>query len=238
MISQSQKIQVQNFLQLQRLPYDVLLEIRDHFEHQIESSQNEQNISFEEAFLRTKIAWKPDFSLVKKSFFSFGKVPRLVKEIQKETQRKILKKSLVIAVLLIALQFISAKFLQHEFYFLITVISYLFVGMLILWMVIAYLFSTLNQERTRAEKYYYNQILNIFLISILLGMFGVFIKLPTNSFAIVYDFINGINEYPVQYFIAATVSSLFKKAVAFYLFFMFMDREQSVRKIKSFRTSF
>lgn len=237
MITPSQKIQVQNYLQMQRLPFDVQVEIRDHFEQQLESLQIEKDLSFEEAFLRTKIAWKLDFRLVKKSFFPFGKVPRLVKEIQKETQKKILAKSLSIAVLLMALQFISAKFLQHEYYLLINGISYILVGMVTLWMIIAYLFSKLNQERTRAESYYYTQILNIFLVSILLGMFGVFTKLPINSFDIVYDFINGINEYPVQYFIAAAVSSLFKKGVAFYLFFMLMDREQSIRKIKSYQNS-
>lgn len=237
MISSSQKIQVHNYLQIQKLPIDVLLEIRDHFEQQIESLQIEHNITFEEAFLRTKIAWKPDFRLVKKSFFSFGKVPRIVKDIQKETQKKILTKSLTIAIFIKALQFITAKFLQHEYYILIAGIIYILVGMVTLWMIIAYLFSKLKQNRTRAERYYYTQILNIFLISIVLGIFGVFTKLPINSFAIVYDFINGIHAYPAQYFMAATVSSLFKTGVAFYLFFMFMDREESIRKIKSYPTS-
>lgn len=236
MISATEKEQIHKYLLSKKLPIDVLLEVRDHFENQVESFEQEKEISFNDAFILTQNAWEKDFRLVKKSFFSFGKVPAIVKEIQKETTKKLVKKSLIIAIALILFQFLTAKFLVKDYYFIINVAIYSIFGVLILGMILIYVFSRINKQRTRAEKYFYNQILNIFLVSILLGAFGVFTKLPTNSFKIIYDFVNGINEYPAEYFVAAITSSTFNMTITFYLFFILLDRAKSIKKVKNYLT--
>lgn len=237
MISPTEKLQIHNYLLSKQLPIDVLMEVSDHFEIQLKSLEQEKDISFNEAFILTQKAWEKDFRLVRKSFFSFGKVPAIVKEIQKETNKKLLKKSLTIAITLVLFQFLTAFLLDEAYYMLVNVLIYTLLGLLIFMMILVYVFSRIKKQRTRAEKYYYNQILNIFLVSILLGVFGVFTKLPTNSFKIIYNFINGIQEFSTDYFIAAVTSTMFKMAVTFYFFFMLRDRAKSIGKIKEYQSS-
>ena len=237
MISPTEKLQIHNYLLSKQLPIDVLMEVSDHFEIQLKSLEQEKDISFNEAFILTQKAWEKDFRLVRKSFFSFGKVPVIVKEIQKETNRRLFKKSLLIAVITFLFQFITGKFLIEEYYYLFNVVIYALVNVLILGMISFYIFSRNNQQRTRAENYYYNQIINIFLMYILLGAFGAFTKLPTNSFKVIYDFVQGINSFSAEYYMAAVASTVFKTATTFYLLLMLDDRAKSIRKIKEYQSS-
>lgn len=89
MISSTEQTQIHDYLIYKKLPIDILLEVQDHFENQIESLERENNISFQEAFLLSKMSWEKDFKLVRKSFFSFSHVPRIVKETQKEVTSKL-----------------------------------------------------------------------------------------------------------------------------------------------------
>lgn len=232
-----QQIQIRTFLLSKKLPIDVLLEVEDHFTDQVIKLQQNKNISFIEAFLITKNSWENDFKLVKKSVFSFGKVPRIVKSIQKEKTNELIKKSLIIAVAVLLFQLISAKIMLMDHYFIANIIIYLLVGFLILMMLFIYIFSSIQKQRTRAEQYFYNQILNIFLWYIILGIFGVFTKLPTNSFKVIYDYVNGLQEFSTDYFVAATLSIIFKTTITLYFFYMLRDRAKSLRKIKRYQVS-
>ncbi len=235
MIDSNHKSQIRSYLISKNLPTDILLEVQDHIENQIESVQIEKNISLQEAFIDVQVRWQNEFKMVKKSFFSFGKVPRIVREIQEETNRKFIKKSAIIAVLLLSFQLSSAKLLVREYYFITNALIYILTGFAIFGMLVVYLFSRIKKQRTRAERYFYNQLLNIFLFYIILSMFGTFTKLPTNSFKIVYDFVNGVNEFSVSYFMAATASLLFKSAITFYFFLMLNDRAKSIRNLKNYK---
>lgn len=236
MIDSTQKSQIRNYLISKNLPTDILLEVQDHIENQIESLYAENNVSFQEAFIDVQVSWQKEFTMVKKSFFSFGKVPRIVKEIQKETNRKFAKKSIIAALLLLIFQLVSAKTLLTDHYFITNILIYLLTGLSIMGVLIIYIFSSIKKQRTRAERYFYNQLLNIFLCYILLGIFGTFTRLPTNSFKVIHDFVNGIHEFSAEYFVAAIVSILFKTAVTFYFFFMLTDRAKSIRKIRNYQS--
>lgn len=238
MMTLSEKTHIRNYLISKKLPLDVLMEVTDHFEIQVESFQRDEEISFDEAFKLTENVWQKDFRLTKKSFFSFGKVPVIVKEIQRETNKKLLKKSLTIAFALMLLQFLTAKFMMKDYYFMINAVIYVLLGILIVVLIIVYAFSRISKQRTRAEKYFYNQLLNIFLVSILLAILGVFTKLPTNSFKVVYEFLHGSNLFSTEIFIAAVTSIVFKTAVTFYLYFMLQDRSASIRKVKDYENSY
>lgn len=232
MLDPNHKSQIRDYLISKKLPTDILLEVQDHWENQMNQILSLENKSFQEAFIEVKVSWNHELSMVKKSFLSFGKVPAIVKSIQKQNSEKILKKSLAIAAVLTFLQLLSAKFLEREFYFMVNVSVYLLLSGLIFIMLLTYLFSKIKKDRTRAELYFYNQILNIFLWYIVLGFFGAFTPLPTNSFKVVYNFVNGINEYPNAYFVAALVSTFFKSVVTFYFLNMLRDRAKAINMLK------
>lgn len=235
MISSTEQTQIRDYLIYKKLPIDILLEVQDHFENQIESLERENNISFQEAFLLAKMSWEKDFKLVRKSLFSFSRVPRIVKETQKEVTSKLIIKSSIITFALLFFQLITARFMAHEYYLLINVLIYLMAGLLILEMTLVYIFSKIDKKRTRAEQYFNNQLLQIFIFYIILGIFGAFTKFPTNSFKVIYDFVNGVYQFSADYFFAAVVSMLFTRGVTFYLFFMLNDRAKSIKKIKKFQ---
>jgi len=69
MFSKEQEQQVTDYLILNKLPLDILLEVRDHMISQVTDLQVQENLSFEKASFNTKIAWEPEFKMMKYFFF-------------------------------------------------------------------------------------------------------------------------------------------------------------------------
>ena len=57
MFTDSQLSEIRNYLLSKKLPIDILIEVNDHFISQISDLQREENLSFEEAFEKTKLTW-------------------------------------------------------------------------------------------------------------------------------------------------------------------------------------
>ena len=57
MIIEQQESEIRNYLLSKKLPIDILIEVNDHFISQISDLQREENLSFEEAFEKTKLSW-------------------------------------------------------------------------------------------------------------------------------------------------------------------------------------
>ena len=57
MITAPQLTEIRNYLLAKKLPIDILIEVNDHFVSQILDLQREENLSFEEAFEKTKLSW-------------------------------------------------------------------------------------------------------------------------------------------------------------------------------------
>ena len=57
MLSETQLTEIRNYLLSKKLPIDILIEVNDHFISQISDVQREENLSFEEAFEKTKLSW-------------------------------------------------------------------------------------------------------------------------------------------------------------------------------------
>ena len=70
MIIEQQESEIRNYLLSKKLPIDILIEVNDHFISQISDLQREENLSFEEAFLKVKTRWNFEFILFRKNFFS------------------------------------------------------------------------------------------------------------------------------------------------------------------------
>src|SRR6218665_1624016 len=60
MLSETQLTEIRNYLLSKKLPIDILIEVNDHFISQISDVQREENLSFEEAFEKTKLSWEKE----------------------------------------------------------------------------------------------------------------------------------------------------------------------------------
>ena len=63
MMTEIQLTEIRNYLLSKKLPIDILIEVNDHFVSQISDLQKDENLSFEEAFEKTKENWKADLTL-------------------------------------------------------------------------------------------------------------------------------------------------------------------------------
>ena len=109
MITQNQEHQIEAYLYSKKLYHNLHLEIKDHFLSQISDAMMTYNIGFQEAFLKTKLAWKEELEMVHADPFSFKKVARIEKEILQKRFRKIIFSSSICSVLFIGFFFINPE---------------------------------------------------------------------------------------------------------------------------------
>ena len=63
MITNVQEDEVELYLCSRKLYSPLLYEVKDHFISQISQLMNEKSLSFQEAFLETKISWKNELEI-------------------------------------------------------------------------------------------------------------------------------------------------------------------------------
>ncbi|KUJ50532.1 hypothetical protein [Chryseobacterium sp. JAH] len=99
MITSAEEKQVDDYLILNKLPLDILLEVRDHMIAQISDLQLRENLDFEQSFFKTKIAWEPEFKMTKYALFYSEEIPLIFKKIAKAKYVNILRKALSVALI-------------------------------------------------------------------------------------------------------------------------------------------
>lgn len=102
MITEAQENKITDYLVAQELSLDILVEIRDHMMSQISDIQFNENISFEEAFLKVKESWNGEFKMVNYLLFYPVKIPFIAKRIIQEKYSGLFKKSLMVGALAFA----------------------------------------------------------------------------------------------------------------------------------------
>ncbi|MCA6069255.1 hypothetical protein JI747_018980 [Chryseobacterium sp. RG1] len=90
---------IRDYLIFQKLPLDILLEVEDHMASQVLDIQKNEDISFDEAFLKTQKLWESEFKMTTYSVFYSEKIPVIVKKIVKAKYNRILKKSVFYALI-------------------------------------------------------------------------------------------------------------------------------------------
>lgn len=93
---------IRDYLIFQKLPLDILLEVEDHMASQILDLQKNEDLSFDEAFLKTQKLWESEFKMTSYSIFYSEEIPVIVKKIVKAKYNKILKKSFFYALISLA----------------------------------------------------------------------------------------------------------------------------------------
>lgn len=99
MITEAQENKIMDYLVAKEISLDILVEIRDHMISQISDIQYDENINFEDAFLRVKESWNSEFKRVNYLLFYPAKIPLIAKRIIQEKYKGLFKKSLIIGVL-------------------------------------------------------------------------------------------------------------------------------------------
>lgn len=90
MISSDQENQIAAYLLSRKLSPQILMEIKDHFMMQVAGLMEENDeLSFQEAFLTARISWQKELEMVKADLFSFRKIARIEKELLQKRFGKI-----------------------------------------------------------------------------------------------------------------------------------------------------
>jgi hypothetical protein len=91
---------IEGYLKSKKLSKPLFLELKDHFIIQIENEMDENNLDFENAFLKVKFKWKNELQMVKADFFSFKLVAKIEKDYLQNIFKKILLSSIGVSILL------------------------------------------------------------------------------------------------------------------------------------------
>ena len=108
MITEQQESEIRNYLLSKKLPIDILIEVNDHFVSQINDLQREENLSYEDAFEKTKESWKDELK-IEFSFFGDNE-SKIIKRIKKKQNIEFLTKALKIYLPCLISSFLLANF--------------------------------------------------------------------------------------------------------------------------------
>ena len=108
MLSKTQLTEIRNYLLSKKLPIDILIEVNDHFVSQINDLQREENLSYEDAFEKTKESWKDELK-IEFSFFGDNE-SKIIKRIKKKQNIEFLTKTLKIYLPFLISSFLLANF--------------------------------------------------------------------------------------------------------------------------------
>lgn len=105
---------IKDYLIFQKLPLDILLEVEDHMTSQVLDIQNREELSFEEAFLKTQKLWEQEFKMTSYSLFYSEQIPVMVKKIAKAKYNDILKKSFFYAMISLGVNLLLIYFSDSQ----------------------------------------------------------------------------------------------------------------------------
>ncbi|MCW1964528.1 hypothetical protein [Chryseobacterium viscerum] len=136
MITEVQENKITDYLIAQQLSLDILVEIRDHMISQVSDLQHNENISFEDAFLKIKESWNGEFKLVNYLLFYPTAIPLIAKKIIQEKYAGLFRKSLMIGLLALGINllliFITKNQEDYNLFFKLLNGSFLLGSVLIL----------------------------------------------------------------------------------------------------------
>lgn len=98
MITNFQEREIKDYLQRKNLSAVIMNEIYDHFVVQISELMNE-NLNFQEAFLKTKVSWQHELEMVRADVLSYRKVARIEKKVLTSRFRNIVLSSVFFTIL-------------------------------------------------------------------------------------------------------------------------------------------
>lgn len=150
-----QEREIKAFLQKKNLSTAVFNEIYDHFVVQI-SELMTNNLSFQEAFLKTKLDWQSELEMVKADLFSFKKIAKIEKTVLKSRFRNIILSSTFFTLFGFALLLIL-----NDYFFLLQM------GLLMI--LLYFLFDNFVFKKMKFREYYNLSFHPLIIRNLLLG---------------------------------------------------------------------
>lgn len=117
--------EIRNYLLDKKLPLDILLEVQDHFISQIDDLQREENLTFGQAFEKTKNSWQKELKPYWDGGWDLLDKNNMVRRFERNLMKSAFKKSLKFTLLTVLSLLIAALFFEVGFYqyFFLTVVS-------------------------------------------------------------------------------------------------------------------
>ncbi|MCD1115830.1 hypothetical protein [Chryseobacterium turcicum] len=100
MMTKENLTEIEKYLKSKNLSTSVFVEVYDHFVMQISELMNKNEITFQEAFLQTKINWQDELKMVKADLFSFKRIAKIEKGILQDRFRRMMTISFVFSAIL------------------------------------------------------------------------------------------------------------------------------------------
>ena len=174
-MTESQLTEIRNYLLSKKLPIDILIEVNDHIVSQISDLQREENLSFKDAFEKTKNEWKYELKL-RFNLLSFNYTTKFENKIIQKFITTVLLKSLGLLVLLFVLNTIIFKNFNKDFSenYLLTLFWLGFTLSIVLIIMNYKLIKSCNsnyQKRVSIYQNYFVRFLNSGFVIIVINIF-------------------------------------------------------------------
>ena len=115
-MTESQLSEIRNYLLSKKLPIDILIEVNDHFVSQINDLQREENLSFEEAFEKTKLSWDKELKPYYHGDWDLEDKSKLLRTINRNNFYSLAKKSLIFTFSIILILIFLSLILNFKIY--------------------------------------------------------------------------------------------------------------------------
>jgi len=238
MMTEAQEDQITDYLIFQKLPVDILLEIKDHMISQVLDIQLNQNLSFDDAFVQTKRLWESEFRMVSYLFFFPFKIPLLAKKIIKEKYNNLLKKSLIIGLLLFGINLLliysSKTQADYEIFFRL-LNGTLLLALGIAWILNVKIWKYLKADfKYKGECFYTMYQKNLGLMG---GSTIAMLQIVGKNGHYAYDFFKTQDATdPMGVIVTLTLPLILQVAVVFTLF-NFFEHKKALKRIQNFLAS-
>lgn len=166
MMTKENLIEIEKYLKGKNLSSAVFAEVYDHFVIQISELVNKQEISFQEAFLQTKVNWQSELKMVKADLFSFKRIAKIEKNILQNR----FKKMMIIA-------FLFSLTLGTLFYFNKNVYLYMqgaLITIYLLFLMYHFVFRKMSFSEYRKMSFHPLLLRNLLLMLIIISVNTVF----------------------------------------------------------------
>ncbi|WP_213277248.1 hypothetical protein [Chryseobacterium indologenes] len=235
MITGEQESKITDYLIAQQLSLDILVEIRDHMISQISDLQNKENISFEDAFLKTKESWNGEFKLVNYLLFYPTAIPLIAKRIIQEKYAGLFRKSLMIGLLALGINllliFIAKNQENYNLFFKLLNGSFLLGSVLIL--VFNYkIWKYLKADFKYKGKSLYTMYQQNIGLMVVCASSMAQVVMKNGDYA--YQFFREHNHSEVFLTLVTLILPLILQTALVFAVFNFMEHKKSLEKMQEF----
>ncbi|KAA0129106.1 hypothetical protein FY557_05955 [Chryseobacterium sp. SN22] len=235
MFSEQQEQAVTDYLILHKLPLDILLEVKDHMISQVAEIQAEENKSFEEAFHQTQKLWESEFRMTKYPVFYAEEIPVIVKKIVKTRNTHLLKKSLLIGLVSLAISFVLIYLANDvdQYTDLFRIQNGLFIVIpVIVWAINYKMLNYIRYDHKYEGKLFYTMYQQNAALT--LSMIGLMAQIIVKEGKYPYLFFREHNDDEIGYVLVTLLLPYIVQVMIIFVMLSFFEHKKSLVRIERF----